>query len=111
LWLRCSSFLGHRLLDKPTIIGYEGLGFIDKIGDGELGERVVIEPNILCRKCRYCLSGHGNICVNKSVIGLSKAGFFAEYDTIPSDFAWKVPNKITDEEDVCIELNSYKCRA
>jgi L-iditol 2-dehydrogenase len=25
-------FLGHRLLAKPTIIGHEGLGNIDKIG-------------------------------------------------------------------------------
>ncbi|WP_109744857.1 alcohol dehydrogenase catalytic domain-containing protein [Arcicella aurantiaca] len=108
-------FLGHRLLDKPTIIGHKGLGFIDKIGDGvegrELGERVVIELNIPCRKCRYCLSGHGNICVNKSVIGLNKAGCFAEYVTISTDFAWKVPNEITDEDAVCIELNTYKCRA
>ena len=50
-------FLGHRLLDNPNIIGHEGLGYIDKLGadvtDREIGERVVIEPNIPCHKCRY----------------------------------------------------------
>lgn len=108
-------FLGHRLLDKPTIIGHEGLGIIDKIGEGvehkQIGDRVVIEPNIPCRKCQYCMSGNGNICVNKRVIGLNEAGCFAEYVIIPADFAWNVPNEITDEDAVCIEPTAVAIHA
>jgi threonine dehydrogenase-like Zn-dependent dehydrogenase len=100
-------FLGHRLLTNPIIIGHEGLGFIDKIGEGvsnrSIGERVAIEPNIPCRKCQYCLSGRGNICTNKRVIGLTEAGCFAEYITLPADFAWKIPNEISDEDAVVLE--------
>lgn len=100
-------FLGHRLLERPTIIGHEGLGTIDKIGEGvtgrEVGERVVIEPNIPCRKCRYCHSGRANICVNKRVIGVNEAGCFAEYITVPSEFGWKIPSEISDEDAVTIE--------
>jgi L-iditol 2-dehydrogenase len=100
-------YLGHRLLDKPTIIGHEGLGYIDKIGEGvigrEIGERVVIEPNIPCRNCRYCLSGRGTICSNKRVLGVNEAGCFAEYISIPADFAWNVPEEISDENAVTIE--------
>jgi L-iditol 2-dehydrogenase len=100
-------FLGHRLLDNPNIIGHEGLGYIDKIGDGvtgrNLGERVVIEPNIPCHKCQYCLSGRGNICINKRVIGVTEAGCFAEYITLPSEFCWSVPDSISDEDAVTIE--------
>ncbi len=108
-------FLGHRQLDQPTIIGHEGLGIIDKIGEGvvdrKVGERVVIEPNIPCRKCHYCMSGHGNICTNKRVIGLNEAGCFAEYITIPSDFGWKVPNAINDEDAVVIEPTAVAVHA
>lgn len=108
-------FMGHRLLDNPTIIGHEGLGTIDKIGEGvsgrEIGERVVIEPNIPCRKCHYCMSGRGNICTNKRVIGLNEAGCFAEYITIPAEFGWKVPNNISDEDAVTIEPTAVAVHA
>lgn len=100
-------FLGHRLLEKPTIIGHEGLGYIDKIGSGvsgrEVGERVVIEPNIPCRQCRYCWAGKGHICVNKRVVGLNEPGCFAEYIVLPDDFCWAVPDTISDEDAVTIE--------
>ncbi|GAB4012655.1 zinc-dependent alcohol dehydrogenase family protein [Spirosoma migulaei] len=100
-------FLGHRQLDTPTVIGHEGLGYIDKIGAGasdrSLGERVVIEPNIPCRHCRYCVSGRGNICINKRVIGLNEAGCFAEYVVVPADFCWKVPDSISDDDAVTVE--------
>lgn len=100
-------FMGHRQLDKPTVIGHEGLGYIDKIGTAvagrELGERVVIEPNIPCRQCRYCLSGRGNICINKRVVGLNEAGCFAEYVVLPANFCWKVPHTISDADAVTIE--------
>lgn len=108
-------FLGHRLLSKPTIIGHEGLGFIDKIGEGvsnrSIGERVAIEPNIPCRKCQYCMSGRGNICSNKRVIGLTEAGCFAEYITLPADFAWKIPNEISDEDAVVLEPTAVAVHA
>lgn len=108
-------FLGHRLLANPTIIGHEGLGFIDKIGDGvsnrSVGERVAIEPNIPCRKCQYCLSGRGNICTNKRVIGLTEAGCFAEYITLPADFAWKISEEISDEDAIVLEPTAVAVHA
>lgn len=108
-------FLGHRLLDKPTIIGHEGLGFIDKIGEGvigrSIGERVIIEPNIPCRKCHYCMSGNGNICVNKRVIGLNESGCFAEYVSLPAEFAWKIPTEISDEDAVVVEPTAVAVHA
>jgi L-iditol 2-dehydrogenase len=108
-------FLGHRVLEKSTIIGHEGLGYIDKIGDGVtdrmIGERVVIEPNIPCKKCIHCMGGHGNICTNKQVIGLNVTGAFAEYMIISADFAWKVPNEISDDDAVCIEPTAVAVHA
>ncbi len=100
-------FQGHRLLDKPNIIGHEGLGIIDKVGTGvsesRIGERVVMEPNIPCHHCRYCQSGRGNICINKRIVGVNEVGCFAEYIVLPSAFAWKVPTTVSDADAVAIE--------
>lgn len=100
-------FLGHRSLSKPTVIGHEGLGMIDKVGEGvigrKVGERVAVEPNIPCQRCKFCQSGRGYICSNKRVLGLLENGCFAEYVCLPSDFAWSVPDEISDEDAVCIE--------
>lgn len=108
-------FLGHRVLDKPTIIGHEGLGYIDKIGEGvvgrEIGERVILEPNIPCRKCHHCMSGNGTICINKRVIGVNEAGCFSQYITVPAEFGWKVPNEISDEDAVTIEPTAVAVHA
>lgn len=110
-----SLFLGHRLLDNPNIIGHEGLGYIDKLGEGvtdrAIGERVVIEPNIPCQKCKYCLSGRGYICVNKRVIGVNEVGCFAEYIVLPKAFVWKVPNSISDADAVTIEPTAVAVHA
>lgn len=100
-------FLGHRSIEEPTIMGHEGLGFIDSFGEGvdnlQVGERVVIEPNIPCQKCRYCQKGKGQICPNKQVIGLNKSGCFAEYVCLPAAFVHKIPDHISDADAVLIE--------
>jgi L-iditol 2-dehydrogenase len=100
-------FQGHRLLDKPNIIGHEGLGYIDKVGAGvsasRMGERVVMEPNIPCHNCKYCHSGRGNICINKRIVGINEVGCFAEYIVLPSAVAWKVPASVSDADAVTIE--------
>ena len=100
-------FLGHRLLSQPTIIGHEGLGVIDSVGVGvvgrAVGERVIIEPNIPCRQCRFCLSGRGSICPNKRTIGLNEPGCFAEYVTLPADYCWAVPDAVSDADAVTVE--------
>jgi L-iditol 2-dehydrogenase len=108
-------FLGHRLLPRPLTIGHEGLGYIDKIGEGvigrEIGERVVIEPNIPCHTCVYCMSGRGNNCSNKRVIGLNEAGCFAQYITVPAAFCWKIPDTISDTDAVTIEPTAVAVHA
>lgn len=100
-------FQGHRLLSQPTVIGHEGLGFVDKIGANvktkNIGDRVVVEPNINCGQCRFCLKGRGNICLQKRVLGLLENGCFAEYICVPEDFCWLVPQSVSDDNAVLIE--------
>ncbi len=100
-------FLKGRSLNDPLTIGHEGLGIIDKTGSNvdpkRAGERVVIEPNIPCMSCPECLSGHGNICRNKRIIGVTEAGCLAEYVIAPAGFTWKIPETISETDAVTIE--------
>ncbi|QJD81411.1 alcohol dehydrogenase catalytic domain-containing protein [Spirosoma rhododendri] len=108
-------FLGHRPLSRPTVIGHEGYGFIDKLGaavtNRTIGERVVIEPNIPCMNCRFCFTGKGHICPNKRVIGLTENGCFAEYVCLPSAFCWAIPDEIDAANAVCIEPTAVSVHA
>lgn len=99
-------FGGHRPLPEPTIIGHEGWGFIDAIGDGAqrtIGERVVIDPNAPCGTCMYCARGQATVCPNKRTIGLNAPGCFAEYVCLPADFAHALPAAVSNADAVTIE--------
>jgi L-iditol 2-dehydrogenase len=100
-------FLGHRLLEQSIIIGHEAIGIVDKTGSNitslKTGDRIVIEPNIPCKQCRYCISGRGNICINKRVIGNTENGCFAEFINMPQEFCWQITDEISDEDAVTIE--------
>lgn len=103
-----SIFQGHRPdLQLPLVIGHEGIGHVDKLGAGvtthQPGDRVVIEPNYPCGYCDYCWQGRGNICLNKRIIGVLETGCFAEYAVVPANFAWKLPDAVSDDDAVVIE--------
>ncbi|RXK52405.1 zinc-dependent alcohol dehydrogenase [Aquirufa rosea] len=113
-------FLGDRLLTSPTVLGHEGIGLIEAIGEEvtgfEIGQRIVIEPNIPCGDCRFCRQGRGNICPHKQVIGVNTSGCFAEYICLDANFCWQLPDTISPEDAVCIEplavaVHALKCGA
>jgi threonine dehydrogenase-like Zn-dependent dehydrogenase len=87
---------GHRTIPEyPWIIGHEGGGVVVDVGADvdqlSAGDRVIVEPNIACMKCIWCLRGQTKMCTNRVILGINSPGLFSEYITIPSRFAWKVP--------------------
>ena len=77
----------------PLILGHELVGRILE-GPGT-GRRVTVNPLITCGACEYCLQGRDNLCANRTMIGMTRAGAFAERVTtvarsvidIPQDMA------------------------
>ena len=62
----------------PLILGHEVVGTIASIGDEaaqhygvQVGDRVNVEPYIVCGKCDYCLNGHYQLCRNAKVYGVN----------------------------------------
>jgi S-(hydroxymethyl)glutathione dehydrogenase/alcohol dehydrogenase len=52
---------------SPTVLGHEGAGVVEKVGDGVSslapGDHVVTLFSPQCRECIHCQSGKTNICV------------------------------------------------
>ena len=69
--------------------GHEIAGVVDAVGDGVThlseGQRVVVCPIVSCGRCRFCLVGRRNRCVNRQTLGYDLDGGFAEYVLIPSE--------------------------
>lgn len=60
----------------PLILGHELAGRILE-GPGK-GRRVTVNPLITCGSCDYCMQGRNNLCSNRTMIGMTRAGGFAE---------------------------------
>jgi threonine dehydrogenase-like Zn-dependent dehydrogenase len=61
------------------------------VGGLNYGELVVVEPFIGCGKCYACRIGKPNCCDNLQIIGIHRAGGFAEYVVAPAQNIHKVP--------------------
>ena len=70
----------------PLVPGHEYAGEIIAIGDDvknfSIGERVVVDPNIHCGKCRACKKDLTNLCDKLGAYGVSVHGGFAEYSVV-----------------------------
>ncbi|MDP8247833.1 MAG: alcohol dehydrogenase catalytic domain-containing protein [Candidatus Tritonobacter lacicola] len=93
--------------------GHEFVGVVEASPEEELaGKRVVGEINCPCGTCDYCLTGMGNHCPARSVLGILKRdGAFAEYLTLPVENLHIVPDGVRDEEAVFAEPLAAACRA
>lgn len=78
---------GSDRISPPRILGHEGCGTIQEVGDGidgfKPGDRVMTVPAVGCGVCRWCKRGITNMCVDLKTIGFDYDGTFAEYMTVP----------------------------
>jgi NADPH:quinone reductase-like Zn-dependent oxidoreductase len=93
LWVR-EGWPGLKL-PLPHIPGADGAGEIAQLGEGvtgwQVGDRVVINANLGCGKCEFCLAGQDNCCSDWHLLGETKQGTYAEYVSIPCRNLFKLP--------------------
>jgi (R,R)-butanediol dehydrogenase / meso-butanediol dehydrogenase / diacetyl reductase len=62
----------------PITLGHEFAGVVAEVGQGVsrvgIGDRVVVEPYIICGRCDACRSGRYNVCRTLGFVGLSGFG-------------------------------------
>lgn len=90
------AFHGHDARRQPPmILGHEAAG---EVLEGPLaGKRVTMNPLIVCGHCEYCISGRQNLCANRTMIGMTRPGSFAETLTIPSHCLIELPDSLSPE--------------
>jgi NADPH:quinone reductase-like Zn-dependent oxidoreductase len=87
-------------LEMPHIPGADGAGEIIGLGVSAsekgpsqlgVGDCVVINANLGCGKCEYCLNGRDNMCRDWHLLGETVRGTYAEYIALPIEQLYKLP--------------------
>jgi len=93
LWVR-NGWPGIRL-EYPHIPGADGAGEVSALGEGvsqwEVGDSVVINSNLGCGQCDFCLAGKDNMCREWHLLGETVRGTYAEYVTLPTRQLFPLP--------------------
>ncbi len=100
----------------PIIPGHEIVGRVEACGANvhnfSIGERVGIPwLGWTCGYCRYCRSGHENLCVNAKFTGYQIDGGYAEYTVADARYCFGIPDMYSDVEAaplLCAGLIGYR---
>src|SRR5690349_7727037 len=111
-----SLLAGAWPIPLPAVLGHEGAGVIEAVGPGvdpaRVGEHVVLTFAPACGRCRFCLAGRINLCVEvaagfetgclrdgttrlslggRAVYHLAFVSSFARHAVLPANAAIPVP--------------------
>jgi 2-desacetyl-2-hydroxyethyl bacteriochlorophyllide A dehydrogenase len=78
---------GHDPRRQPgLVLGHEFVGRITQSAAPGfvVGTRWTGNPLIVCGSCDYCVQGRNNLCANRTMVGMTRPGAFAEYMSIPA---------------------------
>ena len=95
---------GDLLPRRPdTSPGHEVVGVVTATGSGVTGWSPGRRAGVAwlrgtCRTCRYCARGAQNLCPQSTYTGWDADGGYAEFCTVPADFAYDLPDGYPDTE-------------
>ena len=89
--------------ELPIILGHQAVGRVEALGPESsrfsIGDRVGVAWIFSsCGSCRYCCEGNENLCSDFRATGRDANGGYAEYMTVPQNFAFKIPDRFADSE-------------
>ncbi|AIR97717.1 zinc-dependent alcohol dehydrogenase family protein [Streptomyces glaucescens] len=98
----------------PIVPGHEFAGTVVGVGtqvtELSAGDRVAVDPSLYCHECRYCRTGHSNLCERWAAIGVTTAGGAARYAVAPAANCVRLPGHISTEDAALIEPLSCAVR-
>lgn len=97
----------HPSAPLPVTIGHEFSGDVVAVGDAvtnvKAGDRVTVEPVIVCGKCDACRTGHYGYCENISFTYRNGDGAMANYITVQEPYVYKLPDTLSYDAGALIE--------
>jgi L-iditol 2-dehydrogenase len=110
--------VGPYVVREPLILGHESGGVVVDRGPGaerhRVGQRVALEPGVPCGRCRQCRAGRYNLCPDVRFFATPPVdGAFCNYVTIHEDFAFPLPDSVSDDAGAMMEplsVGVWACR-
>ncbi|WP_369037284.1 zinc-dependent alcohol dehydrogenase family protein [Streptomyces adonidis] len=98
----------------PIVPGHEFAGTVVGVGvsvtELAVGDRVAVDPSLYCHECRYCRTGHNNLCERWAAIGVTTAGGAAQYAVAPVANCVRLPEHIRTQDAALVEPLSCAVR-
>ncbi len=91
------AYHGHDPRRLPgLVLGHEFAGTVlhSASADWQPGMRATGNPLITCGHCDYCLQGRDNLCANRTMVGMTRQGAFAQQMGIPARCLIALPDAL-----------------
>ena len=97
----------------PHVPGADGAGVVDAVGEGvanlavdhevpagavALGDKVIVNPSVSCRRCATCLAGESPLCPSFGIVGEHRWGTHADVVVVPAANVVPKPAALSWEE-------------
>jgi L-iditol 2-dehydrogenase len=110
--------IGTKVVTGPLVLGHESAGRVTAVGSDvtkhAVGDRVTLEPGVPCGRCRECRHGRYNLCPDVVFFATPPIdGAFADFVTIHEDFAFALPDELSDDVGALMEplsVGIWACR-
>jgi L-iditol 2-dehydrogenase len=110
--------IGTFVVEQPLVLGHEVSGVVVDRGaraaKHEPGQRVALEPGVPCGHCSECRNGRYNLCADVRFFATPPVdGAFARYVAIHEDYAFALPDELSDDAGALLEplsVGIWACR-
>lgn len=98
----------HVFFKPPYYPGHEVVGVVEELTEGttglRVGDRVTVEPTLVCGHCKQCRNGAENLCENLEFFGCGfREGGMADLFAVRADRLHRVPDNLSDRQAALIE--------
>lgn len=97
----------HPYTSYPVVQGHEVSGEIAGLGPGvggfKPGDKVTVQPQVVCGKCYSCTHGSYHICDELKVMGFQTTGMASEYFAVDAKKVLKLPDGMSLDKGAMVE--------
>lgn len=97
----------HPFTKYPVTQGHEVSGEIAALGEGvtgfAVGQKVTIQPQVVCGECYPCRHGKYNLCEELKVMGFQTTGVASHYFAVDAAKVTLLPENLSFDEGAMIE--------
>ncbi|MDR0856054.1 MAG: alcohol dehydrogenase catalytic domain-containing protein [Clostridiales bacterium] len=94
-------------VNYPIVLGRQGAGFISEVGVNdrglERGQRVVINPRVVCGACYACKNNRPHECEAQKTFGVNLDGMVANFQIVPVKNIYPLPQAVKTEASLSLE--------